>query len=286
MKCYETMWYQISDNFKDYTDYLMFESQNQELSWDSVWNKWAGNEGKKESYQLVNEINQKFVNKVRSFGGNNGEQHLMIFGYNTDIDVICDSLFKMPYDPANCCAGSVNYYTLASFAILEEDADWGKASSTWGTEDEFAELNDWMDMMKNNFVNKGIPVSIGEYGCPKKNKQEASVRLFLSSVCKSAYEKNLCPVLWDTPGGHYDHDECKLKDRQLKELYDEIAGNKNVTVDINGDGDVNVSDAVLLQKYLLGNGSLTNKQAIKADCDCNDSIDCFDMVVMRKLLIH
>ncbi|MDE5855127.1 MAG: glycoside hydrolase family 5 protein [Ruminococcus sp.] len=28
MKCYETMWYQISDNFKDYTDYLMFESQN------------------------------------------------------------------------------------------------------------------------------------------------------------------------------------------------------------------------------------------------------------------
>ncbi|MDE5855128.1 MAG: dockerin type I repeat-containing protein [Ruminococcus sp.] len=49
---------------------------------------------------------------------------------------------------------------------------------------------------------------------------------------------------------------------------------------------MNVSDAVLLQKYLLGNGSLTNKQAIKADCNCNGSIDCFDMVVMRKLLIH
>ncbi|MDE5564123.1 MAG: glycoside hydrolase family 5 protein, partial [Oscillospiraceae bacterium] len=90
MKRYERMWSQISDNFKDYSDYLMFESQNEELGWDTVWNKWAGNEGKVESYQLVNEINQKFVDTVRSSGGNNGERHLLISGYNTGIDVTCD----------------------------------------------------------------------------------------------------------------------------------------------------------------------------------------------------
>lgn len=291
MKRYETMWSQISDNFKDYGDYLMFEAQNEELGWDSIWNKWAGNDGKEESYQLVNEINQKFVDTVRNSGGNNGERHLLISGYNTGIDVTCDSLFRMPYDPANRMAVSVHYYTPAGFALLENDEDWGKASATWGTDEEFAELNGWMDMMKTNFVDKGIPVIIGEYGCPKTNKDEASVRLFLSSVCKAAYERNLCPVLWDTPGGHYDRDECKLGDRQLKQLYDEITGNNikddnnngdnnDIKGDINGDGEFSLADLVMMQNFILGNGDLTDW---KSGDLCEDGrIDIFDMILMRQ----
>ena len=56
----------------------------------------------------------------------------------------------MPDDPANRMAISVHYYTPASFAILEEDADWAKATSTWGTDSDVKELNGWMDMMKQN----------------------------------------------------------------------------------------------------------------------------------------
>lgn len=52
-----------------------------------------------------------------------------------------------------------------------------------------------MDMMKTNYIDKGIPVIIGEYGCPTKGKEPDSVRLFLSSVCKAAYERQLCPVV-------------------------------------------------------------------------------------------
>lgn len=227
MKRFEKMWVQISDNFKDYGDHLMFEAQNEELGWDTVWNKWQGDNGKVESYQLVNEINQKFVDTIRSSGGNNPKRHLLISGYNTGIDVTCDPLFKMPNDPANRMAVSVHYYSPAGFAILEEDADWGKAVSTWGTNAEYNELYSNLDMMKNSFIDKGIPVIIGEYGCPIKNKEPESVRRFLSAVCEAAYTRQLCPVLWDTPGGHYDREgSCQLNDRQLHDNFIKIVGER------------------------------------------------------------
>ena len=226
MKRFQVMWEQISDNFKDYGDHLIFEAQNEELGWDSMWNKWGGPSDKEGSFALANAVNQKFVDTVRKSGGNNAQRHLLISGYNTDFEATCDPLFKMPDDPANRMAISVHYYTPASFAILEEDADWAKATSTWGTDSDVKELNGWMDMMKQNYADKGIPVIIGEYGCPTKNKEPESVRKFLSSVCRSAYERGLCPVLWSTPDAHYDRKTFKLADQQLKAEYDKITGGK------------------------------------------------------------
>ncbi len=223
MKRYTRIWEQVSEAFQNYGDHLIFESQNEELGWGSVWNEWAGTTGKAESYALVNEINQKFVDVVRASGGNNEERHLLISGYNTDITKTCDPLFKMPKDPAGHCAISVHYYTPVGFAILTEDADWGKASSTWGTSADLAELKKYMDMMKENFVDKGIPVIIGEYGCPTENKDMDSVRLFVSSVCEYAVDRNMCPVLWSTPDHFYDRNNCKMKDRKLQELLEEAA---------------------------------------------------------------
>ena len=222
MKRYKKIWKQVSAEFADYDHRLMFESQNEELGWSSVWNPWGGTNGKAESYALVNKINQAFVDVVRSSGGNNDKRHLLISGYNTNIDHTCDSLFKMPDDPAKRCAVSVHYYDPASFAILTEDADWGKAQRTWGTASEKESLSAQLDKMKKNFTDKGIPVIIGEYGCPTENKDMDSVRLYLSTVCNEAYKRGLCPVLWSTPGGHYDRNTCKMIDSELAEKFKEI----------------------------------------------------------------
>ncbi len=215
---YSQIWEQVSEEFKDYGDRLLFESQNEELGWNSLWNRWGGTEGKEESYALVNEVNQTFVDIVRDSGGKNKERHLLISGYNTDIELTCDPLFKMPEDPAGRCAVSVHYYTPSTFAILEKDADWGKAAYTWGTDAEKAELEKNMDLMKTSFVDKGIPVIIGEYGCPVNNKDPESVRLYVSSVCRAAYERQMCPVLWDVTDAQYSRSECKMKDAELKEM--------------------------------------------------------------------
>lgn len=219
MKKYEHIWQQVSAAFKDYGDHLIFESQNEELGWSSLWNEWSGSTtGKAESYALVNEVNQKFVDIVRASGGNNAKRHLLISGYNTDIPKTCDPLFVMPDDPADRCAVSVHYYTPSDFAILTEDASWGKNRTTWGTDADFTQLTQQMDMMKKNFVDKGIPVIIGEYGCPTLNKEAESVRLFLSSVCEAAIDRGMCPVLWSVTDEHYDRTACKMKDSKLNKL--------------------------------------------------------------------
>lgn len=290
MRRYETMWTQIADSFKDYDDHLMFESQNEELGWESVWNPWGSTEGKAESYALVNEINQKFVDIVRSSGGNNPLRHLLISGYNTGIDRTCDPLFKMPNDPVNRMAVSVHYYTPVGFAILEDkDESWAKARSTWGTDDDFRELNEQMDMMKSGYIDKGIPVIIGEYGCPTKGKEQDSVRLFLSSVCKAAYDRQMCPVLWSTPGGHYNRDTCKLEDQELKALYNEICDSSHkqpepeiIAGDLNDDGVFTVSDIVLLQKWLINEENAELSKPESADMNKDNRINIFDLSLLKE----
>ena len=172
------------------------------------------------------------------------------------------------------------------FAILEEDASWGKMRSTWGTDDDYAELNRNMDLMKTTNVDKGIPVIIGEYGCPKKNKEEESVRRFLSSVCEAAYSRDMCPVMWDVTDLHYNRSSCKMLDDTLMQqlLAVKQSGETTLTGDCNEDGIVSVADAVLLQQYLLDSKSLSETAATLANCNGDDSVNGLDLAVLRQKL--
>lgn len=288
MKKYTRIWKQLSEAFQDYDDHLMFESLNEEGCWADIWNHWSGEiTGKEQAYSLLNDINQTFVDIMRSSSGNNPERHLLIAGYGTDIDMTCDELFEMPEDPENRCAVSVHYYTPSVFAILEEDADWGKVSSTWGTDADFEQLNHYMDKMKTTFIDKGIPVIVGEYGCPKKNKDEDSVRLFLTSVCKSAYDRQLCPILWDITGLHYNRDTCRLYDPQLRTAYHEIVkgSQENVYGDVNHDGKFSVADVLLLQKWLLAVPDVYLADWKAGDLCEDDKLDVFDLCLMKRELL-
>jgi len=225
MAKYRAIWTQISSNFRDFDNRLILESLNEEGVWDTVWNHYGSSTtGKKEAYGLLNDINQTFTTLVRSSGGKNATRLLLIAGYGTGFTLTCDPLFEMPSDTASKCAVSVHYYTPSTFAILTEDASWGKTQSTWGSASEKAELMRNFQEVKTAFVDRGIPVIVGEYGCPKKNKETASVRLFLSSVCETAYGYGMCPVLWDTydktnpTGNHYNRSTCTMTDDVLRTL--------------------------------------------------------------------
>jgi len=294
MAKYSAIWEQVSAEFSMYGDHLMFEAQNEELGWGTLWNQWSGStDGKAESYGYVNEVNQTFVNIVRNSGGNNLERHLLISGYNTDITLTCDPLFKMPDDPAGRMALSVHYYTPAGFAILEEDADWGKASSTWGTEAEIAELERNMDSLKNTFTEKGIPVIIGEYGCPKKNKEPESVRKFITSVCEASVSRNgICPVLWDITDLHYDRTSFKMTDeelgKQLLEIRDKYFKKDTpdtISGDVNKDGKFTVADAVMLGSWILQRPDAELADWESGDISTDGIIDIFDLCLMRKMLL-
>lgn len=155
LKKYKNIWKQIAERFKNYSDYLIFESMN-EVGFDTLYNK-----NKADAYNLINKINQDFVDIIRATGGNNAKRHLLIAGYYTDIERTCDSLYKMPDDKAGRCILSVHYYTPWDFCTCDR-------KHTWGTNSEVRQMETLIGKMKKNFVDKGIPVIIGEYGGKRK----------------------------------------------------------------------------------------------------------------------
>lgn len=58
---------------------------------------------------------------------------------------------------------------------------------------------------------------------------------------------------------------------------------KLIVGDVNSDGDLGVADLVMLQKYLLGAGTLTAPEA--ADINGDGNIDVFDNIALRRLII-
>jgi hypothetical protein len=77
--------------------------------------------------------------------------------------------------------------------------------------------------MKTKFVDKGIPVILGEYGAYKRklslpSDQElhnASVEHYLRYVSKSTTSKGIIPFYWDTPGGLFNRSTGAVKDRGI-----------------------------------------------------------------------
>jgi hypothetical protein len=56
--------------------------------------------------------------------------------------------------------------------------------------------------------------------------------------------------------------------------------------DINNDGKIGIADAVVLQRHLLGQSPLHANKFYAADINQDNTVDVFDMVSMRKLLIQ
>jgi endoglucanase len=208
MKKYKAVWGQIAEQFKDYSDHVIFESLNEESDYRTLWNPYTNNPGHKDkAYEVLNSVNQAFTDLVRASGGKNGQRYLLIAGYTTDIQKTVDPLFKMPRDPAAHSLVSVHYYSPSTYTLLEKDADWGKAAFTWGTPAEVEALKADFRLMKEHFTDKGIPVVVGEFNCPA-GKDLPSALKYISSIYEATLSSGMVPVLWDT-GGVYDRRALK-----------------------------------------------------------------------------
>ncbi len=76
-------------------------------------------------------------------------------------------------------------------------------------------------------------------------------------------------------------------------LYDEtkiVPENEEDTVlmtgDLNGDGDVDIIDVIVLQKYLLNLGKLTPAQAFCADMNEDNTVDIFDLGLLKRMVVN
>ncbi|HWT73425.1 MAG TPA: glycoside hydrolase family 5 protein [Mobilitalea sp.] len=195
MKLYVSMWTQIANKYKEYSDHLIFESANEELG-DRLNDKDvaadSGTLSEDECYAMANKINQTFVDTIRSTGGNNAERFLLIAGYNTDIAKTCDDRYVMPTDTAkDKLLLSVHYYTPWGYC--------GNSSlSSWGSGNNYKEQNDLLAKM-TKFTEKGYGVVIGEYAVALKDDGSVKDNTvdFFDNFLNNCDMYGYCPVLWD-----------------------------------------------------------------------------------------
>ncbi len=65
----------------------------------------------------------------------------------------------------------------------------------------------------------------------------------------------------------------------------EAASVKGRKGDLNGDGDVNTADGVIMQKYILGGTALTGEQAYAADIASDAGLDVFDLLMLKEKIV-
>lgn len=206
MRRYERLWTQITQEFALWPEKLILEGANEELGEFSCK---GGSLTDDERYEVANEINQKFVDIVRSSGGNNTGRVLLIAGYNTDITKTCDegkARFKMPSDIHGADDArlmiSVHYYTPWDYCGIndpENPPEWAKNLDFWGSEEDIALMRRLFTMMKTNFSDKGYPVIIGEYEVIhwKNGSLKDGTMDFLGTVVSLSKELGFCSMLWD-----------------------------------------------------------------------------------------
>lgn len=214
LKKYKNVWNQIAERFKNYSDYLIFESMN-EVGFDTLYNK-----NKADAYNLINKINQDFVDIIRATGGNNAKRHLLIAGYYTDIERTCDSLYKMPDDKAGRCILSVHYYTPWDFCTCD-------IKHTWGTNSEVWQMETLIGKMKKNFVDKGIPVIIGEYAA--SGSDLSSCIFFIEKLNKLCSDYGIATFIWDS-GSQVNRKTYKWRTPQYLEALKRATSGKDYEV--------------------------------------------------------
>ena len=204
MEAYKGMWQQIAERFRDYSDYLIFESANEELGGrfdensplycsDSVVTYLNDDE----RYALTNEINQTFVDVVRATGGNNATRFLLIAGYSTDIDQTCDDRFQMPKDIVDSkLMVSVHYYDPWSYCGASSAA----SATKWGKVSDYEYMDQQLAKM-TKFTEAGYGVVIGEYGAlPCSDGLKDNTLAYHTAFLDACTKYNLTNCLWDCSG--------------------------------------------------------------------------------------
>ena len=203
MDAYIGMWTQIAVRFADYSDYVIFESANEELGTRLDENSVYCNDSvttymsHDEYYALANQINQTFVDTIRMTGGNNEQRFLLIAGFNTNIDQTCDERWQMPTDTAeDKLLLSVHYYDPWSYAGAATAA----GATAWGTKADFEYMDQQLGKL-TKFTQQGYGVVIGEYAAlPGNDGLKANTLAYHKHFLDLCDYYDLTSTLWDCSG--------------------------------------------------------------------------------------
>jgi hypothetical protein len=205
-------WTQIATNFAGYDNHLLFAAANEP------------NVGSPAEMDTLMFYYQTFVNAVRGSGGNNTNRWLVLQGGGDT-----SWLNALPTDTvSNRLMMEYHCYTPSLFCIFNTDQSWGSAIYFWGLayhysgdptrnagEPEEGAIDSGFQQLTDQYVSKGIPVMVGEFGVvgdsflAATNPTEAawssaSDYYWEKYVIDSAHVHGLSPFNWSTPGSPFD----------------------------------------------------------------------------------
>lgn len=203
------LWTQIATKLNGYDEHLLFAGCNEP-------GQQAQDEVDAAAIEAIIAYEQTFIDAVRATGGNNASRCLIVQGPYTNIDRTVND-YTMPVDKIpNRLMVEVHFYDPFQFTLMQEDADWGKAFWYWGAENhvngsehnatwgEESYVEEQFQKMKINYVDKGVPVILGEYSTQKRTiseNQEAhdkSRGYWNKVVTREAKNHGLVPFHWET----------------------------------------------------------------------------------------
>jgi len=231
----KAFWEQIATTMRDFDEHLMFASANEPNVADAT------------QMAVLLSYHQTFINAVRSTGGKNSYRTLVVQGPSTDITTTNTLMNTLPTDAAtNRMMIEIHNYTPFQFTALDGDASWGKMFYYWGaghhstiepdrnaTWGEESDQITGFDYMKSKFVDKGIPVLMGEYGAYRRGgsahipkdlaTHNDAVDYWITYVTKQAISHGVKTFYWDT-GGIIDRRNNTILDKRSLDAI--IAGGK------------------------------------------------------------
>lgn len=203
----KAFWEQIATHLRGFDEHLLFAGANEPAVEDAA------------QMAVLTSYYQTFIDAVRSTGGKNAYRVLVVQGPTTDIEKTNKLMTTLPTDKtASRLMVEVHYYAPWNFGGLTKDETWGKMFYYWGanyhsTTDakrnaswgEEADLEKNFKLMKKQFVDKGIPVLLGEFGAIRRTTLTgealtlhlASRAYYLKTVVKQAKANGLLPFYWD-----------------------------------------------------------------------------------------
>lgn len=182
----KALWTQIGTRFAGYDEKLIFEGLNEPRKRNTPL-EWNG--GDDEGHEVVNHFNAAFVETIRGLGGNNAKRHLMIPGYAASSTDSALKAIKIPEGDDKIIV-SVHAYTPYAFALSDD-----LTARFFSPDDTSAnDILYLMDSLKTNFIDKGTPVIIGEFGA--RNKANEEIRGEWATFYVSQAKAIGVPCLW------------------------------------------------------------------------------------------
>ena len=213
------LWRQVGEKFADKGDFLIFETMNE--IHDGGWGWGANRSDGGRQYRTFNHWQQVVVDAIRATGGKNLDRWIGVPTYCTNIDL--GSELQIPYDPSNRLMVAVHCYEPYEYTLNATYSEWGKDGAA-GKKDKSDEktLTGEMDKIVNQWISKGIPVYIGEFGCVRRDNEhdEAFRRYYLEYYTKTASGRKIPMIYWDNGYSGAGREMSGLFNRTTGAFYD------------------------------------------------------------------